>query len=179
MDDFAFPLATFVEWHRDRCLDRINDGEGCGHIAPCFPSLLASGRKNGCVGLEGTQLLISFAGLRMGRTFCRDLPSKGNRSGEQVTFDELVEKPKLQSFGGIDRLARHAHVDGRCDPHQPGKPLRALRSRNDAQVHFRLARLCIGTRHTVVSCHGEFQSAAQCRSVDSHHDRFAAILDLF
>src|SRR6266702_3414918 len=46
LDDFTFPFATFLEWHRDRCFDRIDDGERCGHITPCLPSLLASGRKN-------------------------------------------------------------------------------------------------------------------------------------
>ena len=74
-------------------------------------------------------------------------------------------------------LPLSAHFDGFRDAREPGKPLRARRAGNDAELYFGLADLRARNGDAIVAGHGEFQAAAESGSVDGDDHWLRAVFD--
>ena len=95
----------------------------------------------------------------------------------QVAVHDAVDEAGGQRVGGLDRLARDAHVEGLLDADQPRQPLRAFGARDDAEVHLGLAQLRVGHGDAVVPGHRHLEPAAERRAVDRHDDRLGRVFD--
>src|SRR5262249_40169726 len=58
------------------------------------------------------------------------------------------------------------------------QPLSSTRSRNDPKLYFRLTDLSRWRRYPVMTGHSEFESPAECGSVNGAHNRLGTIFDL-
>ena len=175
--DLALAHAAFGERQRDGRLERVDDRDRRFHVAARLAShLLASGDHRGTASAGG-QLVRALSRLRDARA--RDVISRAKASAPAARSPSTMRsiRPAASASGGLDRLARHAHLDGLLEADEPGQSLRAFGARDDAQVHLGQSHLRVGDGDAVVSGHRDLEAAAERGAVHRHHDRLGAVLD--
>src|SRR5215471_17785605 len=83
------------------------------HATLFLATVFARGGKNAGILLRRAELVVPFPCFWGRLPF--DLLSKGNRTGQKVAVDELIEDAQLQGFFGGDRIAFSTHLDGLRD----------------------------------------------------------------
>src|ERR1019366_3471254 len=159
---------------RGRCFYGVNGGQRGSRSALFAPSVLAGSGEQRHVMLE---LLVAFA--RLPHRLANRLAREGDRRSEQIAVDvhHLVDYAELHGFRGRDWRAQRTHLDCLSHSRQAWQTLRPASAGNNAELHFRLAHLCAGTRDPVMSGHGQLHSASEGVPVNGRHDRLVAVFD--
>jgi hypothetical protein len=89
----------------------------------------------------------------------------------------MVDQAHAQGFLRAHVAAAEHQVQRGLGAHQTRGALRAARSRQQAQLHFRQAQLGRGRGHAVMRGHGHLHPTTQRRAVDGGHHGLGAGLD--
>ncbi len=137
----------FKGHHRSR-FNRIDGGDRRNHVAE-FPGHILARKCNGTgVFALVAQLVIAIPGLRTRAVRYRS--REGDRSAQQVAFDDVINNAESSGLGRSDRVPFRAHFERLRDARQAREPLRAARARNNAELYFRLPHLRVRTRDAIM-----------------------------
>ena len=97
---------------------------------------------------------------------------------EQTPGCDGVDQTGLCRSTGGERLAVGAHPHGQFAADEARQALCPARARDQAEQHFRLAEPGVIRGHTVVTGHGEFETAAERVAVDGGDERLGGVFEL-
>ena len=107
-----------------------------------------------------------------------DAVREGDRAGEEVTLDHLVEEAGLGQHRRRHRGAGDDQVERGLQAEHARNPLRPAGAGNQADLHLRQRDLRRRRGDAIVAAQGELEAAAHRHPVDGGDDRLLAPLDL-
>ncbi len=173
-EELALALETLLEGEIDGGLHRVHAAKrrlpAASPRGRVFPRL----REDRRVALRLLEVGGEIASARHGAGGCHSL-REGDRGVHEVSaLDDLVDETERLGLGGSDRLAADDHLQGLGYADQPGQPLRAARSGEEAQLDLGQTALRVARGDPVVAPERHFEPAAEGRAVERGDDGLGA-----